>query len=333
MEGRFDFPPCELRGARIYGEYDATARSHHSSYGHVETLAYAVAHGARAVDGVQVSIKRVPELMPEEIMRSAGMKVEQPAPVADPQELANYDAIIFGTPTRFGNMSSQMRNFLDQTGPLWVEGALIGKVGSVFTSTSTGGGNETTIVSVHWTLLHHGMIVVGLPYSAPDLAEVSEVKGGSPYGAGTIAAPDGSRLPSQKELNLASFQGHHVAKIPRARRRKVISSPQRVDRSLVEDLGEPRARAGIGSLWQRLAARTCRPRRSRRACVIPAPLQWRTTKRAIWSPGKLVKLANMPWRTGAVSLTPTSSSSSRASAVSIVSFHSTPPPGKNQPGR
>jgi NAD(P)H dehydrogenase (quinone) len=106
-----------------------------------------------------------------------------------------------------------MRNFLDQTGPLWVEGALIGKVGSVFTSTSTGGGNETTIVSFHWTLLHHGMIVVGLPYSAPDLAEVSEVKGGSPYGAGTIAAPDGSRLPSQKELNLASFQGHHVAKI------------------------------------------------------------------------------------------------------------------------
>ena len=186
---------------------------YHSSYGHVETLAYAVAHGARAVDGVQVSIKRVPELMPEEIMRSAGMKVDQPAPIADPQELANYDAIIFGTPTRFGNMSSQMRNFLDQTGPLWVEGALIGKVGSVFTSTSTGGGNETTIASVHWTLLHHGMIVVGLPYSAPDLADVSELKGGSPYGAGTIAAPDGSRLPSQKELNLASFQGHHVAKI------------------------------------------------------------------------------------------------------------------------
>ena len=194
---------------------------YHSSYGHVETLAYAVAHGARAVDGVQVSIKRVPELMPEEIMRSAGMKVDQPAPIADPQELANYDAIIFGTPTRFGNMSSQMRNFLDQTGPLWVEGALIGKVGSVFTSTSTGGGNETTIVSVHWTLLHHGMIVVGLPYSAPDLADVSELKGGSPYGAGTIAAPDGSRLPSQKELNLASFQGHHVAKIAK----RLVTSP------------------------------------------------------------------------------------------------------------
>jgi NAD(P)H dehydrogenase (quinone) len=106
-----------------------------------------------------------------------------------------------------------MRNFFDQTGPLWVEGALIGKVGSVFTSTSTGGGNETTIASVHWTLLHHGMIVVGLPYSAPDLADISELKGGSPYGAGTVSAPDGSRMPSQKELNLASFQGHHVAKI------------------------------------------------------------------------------------------------------------------------
>jgi NAD(P)H dehydrogenase (quinone) len=143
------------------------------------------------------------------------MKVDQPAPVANPQDLANYDAIIFGTPTRFGNMTSQMRNFLDQTGPLWVEGALINKVGSVFTSTSTGGGNETTIVSFHWTLLHHGMIVVGLPYSAPDLVDVTETRGGSPYGASTIAAPDGSRVPSQKELNLASFQGHHVAKIAR----------------------------------------------------------------------------------------------------------------------
>jgi NAD(P)H dehydrogenase (quinone) len=172
-----------------------------------------VAHGVRAVEGVHVSVKRVPELIPEDVMRQAGMKVDQPAPIADPQELANYDGIIFGTPTRFGNMSSQMRNFLDQTGPLWVSGALIGKVGSVFTSTSTGGGNETTIVSVHFTLLHQGMIVVGLPYSAPDLADISEVRGGSPYGAGTIAAPDGSRLPSQKELNLASFQGHHVAKI------------------------------------------------------------------------------------------------------------------------
>ena len=157
--------------------------------------------------------KKGTEIRQEEIMSAAGMKMDQPAPIADPQELADYDGIIFGTPTRFGNMTSQMRNFLDQTGPLWVSGALIGKVGSVFTSTSTGGGNETTIVSFHWTLLHQGMVVVGLPYSAPDLPDISELKGGSPYGAGTIAAPDGSRLPSQKELNLASFQGHHVAKI------------------------------------------------------------------------------------------------------------------------
>jgi NAD(P)H dehydrogenase (quinone) len=186
---------------------------YHSSYGHTETLAYATAHGVRAIDGVHVAVKRVPELMPEEVMRGAGMKVEQPAEIADPQELADYDGIIIGTPTRFGNMSAQMRHFFDQTGPLWVAGALIGKVGSVFTSTSTGGGNESTILSTHLTLLHHGMVVVGLPYSAPDLPDIGEVRGGSPYGAGTIAAPDGSRLPSQKELNLASFQGHHVAKI------------------------------------------------------------------------------------------------------------------------
>jgi NAD(P)H dehydrogenase (quinone) len=186
---------------------------YHSSYGHTETLAYAMAHGVRAVDSVQVAVKRVPELMPEEVMRAAGMKVDQPAPVADPQELAEYDGIIVGTPTRFGNMTAQMRHFFDQTGPLWVAGALIGKVGSVFTSTSTGGGNETTIISTHLTMLHHGMIIVGLPYSAPDLPDISEVKGGSPYGAATISAPDGSRSPSQKELNLASFQGHHVAKI------------------------------------------------------------------------------------------------------------------------
>ena len=186
---------------------------YHSSYGHVETLAYAVVTGARAVEGVEVTVRRVPELIPSETMQAAGMKVEQPAPFADPAELANYDAIIFGTPTRFGNMSSQMRNFLDQTGTLWAQGALIGKIGSVFTSTGTGGGNESTILSFHMTLLHHGMIIVGLPYSAPDLADVSEVRGGSPYGAGTIAAPDGSRQPSQKELNLGSFQGHHVARI------------------------------------------------------------------------------------------------------------------------
>ena len=196
---------------------------YHSSYGHVETLAYAVAHGARAVDGVQVSIKRVPELMPEEIMLSAGMKVEQPAPVADPQELANYDAIIFGTPTRFGNMSSQMRNFLDQTGPLWVEGALIGKVGSVFTSTSTGGGNETTIVS----------LPLDAAASRHDRGRPPLLGAGSrrrQRGEGRLAlrrrhhrGADGSRLPSQKELNLASFQGHHVAEDRQAPRHQSVS--------------------------------------------------------------------------------------------------------------
>ncbi len=186
---------------------------YHSSYGHVETLAYAMVRGAQTVEGAQVVMRRVPELIPDETMRAASMKVDHPAAFADPAELADYDAIIFGTPTRFGNMSSQMRNFLDQTGALWAQGALIGKIGSVFTSTGTGGGNETTILSFHTTLLHHGMIIVGLPYSAPELADISEVRGGSPYGAATIAAPDGSRQPSQKELNLASFQGHHVAQI------------------------------------------------------------------------------------------------------------------------
>lgn len=186
---------------------------YHSSYGHVETMAYAMATGARSVEGAEVQVRRVPELMPEDTMRASGMKVEQPAQILLPNDLADCDAIIFGTPTRFGNMSSQMRNFLDQTGGLWAAGTLIGKVGSVFTSTGTGGGNETTITSFHNTLLHHGMIIVGLPYSAPDLADISEVRGGSPYGAATIAGPDGSRQPSQKELNLASFQGHHVASI------------------------------------------------------------------------------------------------------------------------
>ncbi|MDA7947027.1 MAG: NAD(P)H:quinone oxidoreductase [Hyphomicrobiaceae bacterium] len=186
---------------------------YHSSYGHVETLAYAVATGARAVEGTEVQVRRVPELMPVEAMQASGMKVDQPANIVEPNDLADFDAIIFGTPTRFGNMSSQMRNFLDQTGGLWAQGALIGKVGSAFTASSTGGGNETTITSLYNTLIHHGMVIVGLPYSAPDLADVSEVRGGSPYGAATITGTDGTRQPSQKELNLASFQGHHVASI------------------------------------------------------------------------------------------------------------------------
>ena len=186
---------------------------YYSSYGHIETMAGAVAAGAKSVDGVDVVVKRVPELMPEDAAKSAGIKLEQDAPLAEPAELADYDAIIFGTPTRFGNMAAQMRNFLDQTGGLWFEGKLIGKVGSVFTSTGTGGGNETTLQSFHTTLFHHGMVVVGLPYAATELTDITEVKGGSPLGSACIAGADGSRQPSEKELSMATFQGKHVAGI------------------------------------------------------------------------------------------------------------------------
>jgi len=186
---------------------------YYSTYGHIETMAGAVAEGARSVAGVEVTLKRVPETMPEDIAKKYGAKLDQAAPVAEPGELADYDAILFGTPTRFGNMAAQMRNFLDQTGQLWLKGMLIGKVGSVFASTGTGGGNESTILTFIPTLLHHGMIYVGLPYSAPELTDISEVRGGSPYGAATIAGPDGSRQPSEKELSLARFQGKHVAGI------------------------------------------------------------------------------------------------------------------------
>jgi NAD(P)H dehydrogenase (quinone) len=186
---------------------------YYSSYGHVETLAHEVAEGAKSVEGVHVTVKRVQELMPEEVAKRYGVKLDQPAPIASPKELGDYDAILFGTPTRFGNMSAQMRNFLDQTGSLWVKGALVGKVGSVFTSTGTGSGNESTIISFVTTLMHHGMIYVGLPYACPELADISEVKGGSPWGAATIAGADGSRQPSAKELAQARFQGRHVAAI------------------------------------------------------------------------------------------------------------------------
>jgi len=186
---------------------------YYSTYGHVETLAGVVAQGARSVEGVEVTVKRVPETMPPEVAAKAGAKLDQAAPVATPAELADYDAIIFGTPTRFGNMAGQMRTFLDQTGGLWVKGALVGKVGSVFTSTGTGGGNESTIISFVTTLMHQGMVYVGLPYACPELADISEVKGGSPWGAATIAGADGSRQPSAKELAQARFQGRHVAQI------------------------------------------------------------------------------------------------------------------------
>jgi NAD(P)H dehydrogenase (quinone) len=177
-------------------------------------MAEAVAEGARKVAGTEVTIKRVPELVPDDVARKAGAKVDQKAPIASPQELAEYDAIIFGTPTRFGNMAAQMRNFLDQTGGLWAKGALIGKVGSVFTSTATQhGGQETTITTFHTTLLHQGMVIVGVPYSVPELTNMSEITGGSPYGAGTLAGSDGSRRPSANELAIARAQGEHVARI------------------------------------------------------------------------------------------------------------------------
>ena len=186
---------------------------YYSSYGHVERMAEAIAEGAREAPGVEVSIKRVPELVPEEVAKGAGIKLDQTAPVADPHDLEDYDAIVFGTPTRFGNMASQMRNFLDQTGPLWMKGKLIGKVGSVFVSTAgQHGGQETTITSFHTTLFHHGMVVVGVPYSCSGLNEMSEVSGGSPYGATTLAG-DGSRMPSENELAIARFQGKHVADV------------------------------------------------------------------------------------------------------------------------
>ncbi len=186
---------------------------YYSGYGHVETMAEAIAEGVGEVDGAEVTVKRVPELVPEEIARKSGMKLDQQAPIAEPSELAHYDAIVFGTPTRFGNMASQMRNFLDQTGGLWMQGALIGKVGSVFASTaSQHGGQETTITSFHTTLLHHGMVIVGVPYSHKGLNEMDEISGGTPYGATTMAG-DGSRVPSANELDIARFQGRHVAEI------------------------------------------------------------------------------------------------------------------------
>ncbi|RUQ91042.1 NAD(P)H:quinone oxidoreductase [Legionella septentrionalis] len=184
---------------------------YYSSYGHVETMAKEVVKGVKEIDGVSVDLKRVPETMPDDIAKKAGVKLDQEAEIAKPEELADYDAIIFGTPTRFGNMAAQMRNFLDQTGKLWVNGSLIGKIGSVFTSTGTGGGNETTITSFWNTLIHHGFIIVGVPYSEKGLTDLNTMRGGSPYGAATIAGADGSRTPSDIERQIARAQGRHVA--------------------------------------------------------------------------------------------------------------------------
>lgn len=176
-------------------------------------MAEHVAEGARSVPGVEVTVKRVLETMDAAAFQAAHGKVNQVAPVASPAELADYDAIIFGTPTRFGNMSGQMRNFLDQTGGLWASGALVGKVASVFTSTGTGGGQEMTITSTWTTLAHHGMVIVPIGYSDPALFDVSQPGGGTPYGASTIAGGDGSRQPDQRELGIARHQGQYVAKI------------------------------------------------------------------------------------------------------------------------
>lgn len=186
---------------------------YYSSYGHIEAMAKAVAEGAREA-GADVSVKRVPELVPEEVARKSGYKVDQDAPVASVQELVDYDAIVFGTPTRFGNMAAQMKQFIDQTGGLWFRDALVGKVGSVFTSTgSQHGGQETTITSFHGVLLHLGFVIVGLPYTFKGQTRLDEITGGSPYGASTIAGGDGSRQPSENELAGARFQGRHVADI------------------------------------------------------------------------------------------------------------------------
>lgn len=187
---------------------------YYSMYGHTETMAKAVADGAASVEGTEVAIKRVPDLMPEEVARKVGVKMDQDAPIATVEELPDYHAIIFGTPTRFGNMCSQMRNFLDRTGRLWVSGSLIGKVGSVFTSTATQhGGQETTITSFHSTLLHHGMIIVGVPYACHEIMNMEEITGGSPYGASTLSGVDDRRQLSENEVKIARYQGSHVAQV------------------------------------------------------------------------------------------------------------------------
>lgn len=186
---------------------------YYSSYGHIEAMAEAVAEGAREA-GAEVTIKRVPETVPVEVAQKAGFKLDQKAPVATVDELKDYDAIIFGSGTRFGNVTSQLRSFIDQTGGLWFTGALVGKVGSVFTSSATQhGGQESTILSFIPTLLHHGMVVVGLPYAFQGQTGVDEIKGGSPYGASTITGGDGARFPSAVELEGARYQGRHVAGI------------------------------------------------------------------------------------------------------------------------
>ena len=185
-----------------------------STYGHIETMAKAMAEGARSVEGAEVDIRRAPELVPEEVARNSGYKLDQEAPLARVDELAGYDAIIIGVGTRYGRMASQMANFLDQTGGLWASGALNGKVGSAFSSTATQhGGQETTLMAIHTNLMHLGMVCVGLPYSWAGQMTLDEITGGTPYGATTIAGGDGSRQPSENELEGVRFQGRLVAEV------------------------------------------------------------------------------------------------------------------------
>jgi NAD(P)H dehydrogenase (quinone) len=186
---------------------------YHSAYGHIEKMAEAVAEGARE-GGATVDIKRVPETVPEDVAKASYFKLDQAAPVAKVDDLAEYDAIIFGAGTRFGTVASQMRSFIDQTGGLWAKGALVGKVGSVFTSSATQhGGQESTILGFLPTLMHHGMVTVGLPYAFQGQMGLDEITGGSPYGASTITGGDGARQPSENELAGARFQGKYVAEI------------------------------------------------------------------------------------------------------------------------
>lgn len=192
----------------------------YSMYGHVYTMAEAVAEGAREVEGAEVSLSQVPELVPDKVLEESGAKAARETfahiPVATVDQLPEADAILFGTPTRYGNMAAQMKNFLDQTGGLWTKGALVGKLGSVFASTaSQHGGQETTITNFHTTLFHLGFVVVGVPYAEPRLLELGEISGGTPYGATTIAGMDPPRQPTENELSIARFQGRYVAEIAR----------------------------------------------------------------------------------------------------------------------
>ncbi|HEY7775294.1 MAG TPA: NAD(P)H:quinone oxidoreductase [Kineobactrum sp.] len=186
---------------------------YYSMYGHMETMANAVAEGVGDVSGAEVTVKRVPETMDDKAFRKAGGKTDQEAEVASPDDLGDYDAILFGTPTRFGNMCGQMRIFFDQTGGLWAKGTLFGKLASVFASTGTGGGEEQTITTTWVTLAHHGMVIVPIGYGTSELFDISSVSGGTPYGATTLAGSDGSRQPDERELAIARFQGKHVAEL------------------------------------------------------------------------------------------------------------------------